>query len=98
MIISNAIAARLTVVETAPVEPHKPPTTAPTCNRTTDARASAQATDSASTATTSEPTSQTDDESPDLNKHFQRGLGAYPLRNRSPTALLTVREAASNPD
>eukprot|EP00965_Chrysotila_dentata_P018175 604620-Pleurochrysis_carterae.AAC.1 len=27
-----------------------------------------------------------------LQEHFQRGLGAYPLRNRSPTALLTVHD------
>eukprot|EP00965_Chrysotila_dentata_P152281 5032231-Pleurochrysis_carterae.AAC.1 len=33
-------------------------------------------------------------ESTDLQRHFQRGLGAYPLRNRSPAALLTVRDTA----
>eukprot|EP00965_Chrysotila_dentata_P039901 1325529-Pleurochrysis_carterae.AAC.1 len=28
-----------------------------------------------------------------MQQHFRRGLGAYPLRNRSPVALLTVRDA-----
>eukprot|EP00965_Chrysotila_dentata_P201817 6180770-Pleurochrysis_carterae.AAC.1 len=31
----------------------------------------------------------------ELHRHFQRGLGAHPLRNRSPAALLTVRDAAT---
>eukprot|EP00965_Chrysotila_dentata_P068515 2264821-Pleurochrysis_carterae.AAC.4 len=43
------------------------------------------------------PPDRTDTEPPDLQRHFQRGLGAYPLRNRASTALLTVRDAASNP-
>eukprot|EP00965_Chrysotila_dentata_P217970 6190330-Pleurochrysis_carterae.AAC.1 len=34
-----------------------------------------------------------DHDSLELQRHFQRGLGAYPLRNRSPAALLSVREA-----
>eukprot|EP00965_Chrysotila_dentata_P211332 6186409-Pleurochrysis_carterae.AAC.1 len=36
-------------------------------------------------------THATDDD--DLHQHFQRGLGAYPLRNRVPAALLTVRSS-----
>eukprot|EP00965_Chrysotila_dentata_P129530 4282410-Pleurochrysis_carterae.AAC.1 len=36
-------------------------------------------------------TRETDDD--DLRQHFQRGLGAYPLRNRTPAALLTVRNS-----
>eukprot|EP00965_Chrysotila_dentata_P193673 6175907-Pleurochrysis_carterae.AAC.1 len=29
-----------------------------------------------------------------LREHFRRGLGAYPLRNREPAALLTVHNSA----
>eukprot|EP00965_Chrysotila_dentata_P110424 3648379-Pleurochrysis_carterae.AAC.1 len=46
-------------------------------------------------ATDAQPTNDsadTDDNS--LQEHFQRGLGAYPLRNRSPTALLTVHDTS----
>eukprot|EP00965_Chrysotila_dentata_P020816 689118-Pleurochrysis_carterae.AAC.1 len=40
----------------------------------------------------SESVQPTDDGANDvtLQEHFQRGLGAYPLRNRSPAALFTV--------
>eukprot|EP00965_Chrysotila_dentata_P104044 3436102-Pleurochrysis_carterae.AAC.1 len=34
----------------------------------------------------------TNGEAGDLHQHFRRGLGAYPLRNRAPVALLTVRD------
>eukprot|EP00965_Chrysotila_dentata_P149241 4928762-Pleurochrysis_carterae.AAC.1 len=37
--------------------------------------------------------SSTPDE-PELREHSQRGLGAYPLRNRHPAALLSVRDAS----
>eukprot|EP00965_Chrysotila_dentata_P117433 3881602-Pleurochrysis_carterae.AAC.1 len=37
-----------------------------------------------------EPASSVDSS---LREHFRRGLGAYPLRNREPTALLTVRDS-----
>eukprot|EP00965_Chrysotila_dentata_P136470 4512881-Pleurochrysis_carterae.AAC.2 len=30
----------------------------------------------------------------DLQRHFQRSLGAYPLRNKAPAALLSVRDAS----
>eukprot|EP00965_Chrysotila_dentata_P009675 315187-Pleurochrysis_carterae.AAC.1 len=100
MIIANAIATRITVAEKIPVESHKSQAAAPppVTSRITDDRVAAQTTNNAPTAISEDSTDQTERESPDLHKHFQRGLGAYPLRNRSPTALLTVRETISNPD
>eukprot|EP00965_Chrysotila_dentata_P094270 3116523-Pleurochrysis_carterae.AAC.1 len=100
MIISNAITTRITVAEKVPVESNKlhaaaPP---PVTSRITDDRVAAQPTNDAPTVLSNDSTDQTEHESPDLHKHFQRGSGAYPLRNRSPTALLTVREIVSNPD
>eukprot|EP00965_Chrysotila_dentata_P106091 3504327-Pleurochrysis_carterae.AAC.1 len=35
----------------------------------------------------------TDADDASLREHFQRGLGAYPLRNREPAALLTVHNS-----
>eukprot|EP00965_Chrysotila_dentata_P204306 6182256-Pleurochrysis_carterae.AAC.1 len=42
--------------------------------------------------TLSQPDDSVDTDDTSFQEHFQRGLGAYPLRNRTPTALLTVHD------
>eukprot|EP00965_Chrysotila_dentata_P068079 2251910-Pleurochrysis_carterae.AAC.1 len=103
MVISNAIAARLTVAESASTNSINaqtaiPPPTPSRVNGTAASRNTVRPTDDAPAPHTDRLPDRVGPEPPDLQKHFQRGLGAYPLRNRTPTALLTVREASSNPD
>eukprot|EP00965_Chrysotila_dentata_P183006 6043218-Pleurochrysis_carterae.AAC.1 len=95
MLIANAVATRITL--TADEHPTSQPSTSPG-ERTDAVTASPRVLpshDEEATATaTARPTPAIDDadgSDHELHQHFQRGLGAYPLRNRTPAALLTVR-------
>eukprot|EP00965_Chrysotila_dentata_P027624 918218-Pleurochrysis_carterae.AAC.1 len=53
---------------------------------------SSQIPESANSADVQPTNDSIDTDDASLREHFQRGLGAYPLRNRSPAALLTVHD------
>eukprot|EP00965_Chrysotila_dentata_P171072 5645273-Pleurochrysis_carterae.AAC.2 len=96
MLIANAVACRITMVVTDASLP--PQSTSPGDVSDTHQRPNVTP---PSLTTDGLPTSPTDTAQPethvtddnDLHQHFQRGLGAYPLRNRTPAALLTVRNS-----
>eukprot|EP00965_Chrysotila_dentata_P240816 6203928-Pleurochrysis_carterae.AAC.4 len=103
MVIVNAIAACLAIVGGVTAESTDTPPTAPLTATDRDgdsavAHDTPRPTDDTLTPPADEPTERVGTGSSDLERHFRRGLGAYPLRSRAPTALLTVREVASNPD
>eukprot|EP00965_Chrysotila_dentata_P150109 4958186-Pleurochrysis_carterae.AAC.1 len=94
MLIANAVASRisLTAAKRQAQTSHPPPvahatlpSTAPHAH-SSNVEGAASTTSDAQTALASDARGESDNE---LNQHFQRGLGAYPLRNRTPTALLT---------
>eukprot|EP00965_Chrysotila_dentata_P234141 6200005-Pleurochrysis_carterae.AAC.1 len=99
--IAKAVAGRITFnsMHPAPASLREPPpprsdTNAPfaTADQSAnDSRENPLSTDDSAQRDNAE--SSTHDE-PELREHFQRGLGAYPLRNRHPAALLSVRDAS----
>eukprot|EP00965_Chrysotila_dentata_P218926 6190843-Pleurochrysis_carterae.AAC.1 len=102
MAIANALAGRITLNANLSVPTRSDESTASNARgnpRSLDHAppATATATDGPSPQLTLEsafappqPTESTEAEDTSLQEHFQRGLGAYPLRNREPTALLTI--------
>eukprot|EP00965_Chrysotila_dentata_P150628 4975983-Pleurochrysis_carterae.AAC.1 len=97
MLIANAVASRITMVV---ADSSSPPQSAPPC----DVSGTHQRPNVASPSLTTDglPTSPADAAQSDTHvtddddlhqQHFQRGLGAYPLCNRTPVALLTVRSS-----
>eukprot|EP00965_Chrysotila_dentata_P030523 1016077-Pleurochrysis_carterae.AAC.1 len=90
MIIANAVASRIsltTAKQRTQASPPIPaaraslPATTPSHARSSSVEGAAGATDDVQPAQTSDTHSESDTE---LNQHFQRGLGAYPLRSRTP--------------
>eukprot|EP00965_Chrysotila_dentata_P025652 852090-Pleurochrysis_carterae.AAC.1 len=106
MIIANALAGRIALnsarilsdssSKSTPPESHArksgyaPSADTPMPTDTPPQRTDAPAI-SPSPATDSDEPTDADDTS--LREHFQRGLGAYPLRNREPAALLSVHNS-----
>eukprot|EP00965_Chrysotila_dentata_P058958 1956982-Pleurochrysis_carterae.AAC.1 len=103
MLIANAVASRISLTAAkrqAQTSPPPPVTRAVLPSPAPHARSSsvegaAGTTSYAQPAQVSDSRSESDNE---LNQHFQRGLGAYPLRSRTPTALLTVRDVQAPSD
>eukprot|EP00965_Chrysotila_dentata_P016422 543734-Pleurochrysis_carterae.AAC.1 len=95
MLIANAVATRITLAanKRPTPQPSPPPderTDAATANSRVLPSHDEEATATA-TARTTPAIDDTDGSDHELHQHFQRGLGAYPLRNRTPAALLTLR-------
>eukprot|EP00965_Chrysotila_dentata_P000465 15632-Pleurochrysis_carterae.AAC.7 len=98
MLIANAVASRLAL--NAPVtRPSTPSPTSSAFERNTSRPADAPTLVWTSVDNAAPPASATlhepDKTDEDLHQHFQRGLGAYPLRNRAPVALLKVQNTRS---
>eukprot|EP00965_Chrysotila_dentata_P154235 5097604-Pleurochrysis_carterae.AAC.1 len=103
MLIANAVASRISLTagkRQAHTSPPPPithavlPSMAPHAH-SSNVEGAASTTSDAQTAQASDARSESDNE---VNQHFQRGLGAYPLRSRTPTALLTVRDVRAPSD
>eukprot|EP00965_Chrysotila_dentata_P055064 1827046-Pleurochrysis_carterae.AAC.2 len=101
MLIANAVASRISLL--ADKQPTPQPSSLPGEHADTVAantRTPSSHDEGAVATTSAQPapaTDGTDESERELHQHFQRGLGAYPLRNRTPAALLTVRSPHSIP-
>eukprot|EP00965_Chrysotila_dentata_P028628 951424-Pleurochrysis_carterae.AAC.1 len=96
MLIANAVASRITLMtDKHPTPQPSPPPDGRADTATANCRTLPSHDEQATATATARPApaiDDTDESERELRQHFQRGLGAYSLRNRTPAALLTVRD------
>eukprot|EP00965_Chrysotila_dentata_P111234 3677157-Pleurochrysis_carterae.AAC.1 len=101
MLIANTVASRISLIaDKRPAPLPSPPPGERADTATTNSRTLPSRDEEIVTTTTTRPAPATDDTDAsdhELHQHFQRGLGAYPFRNRTPAALLTVRNPRAVP-
>eukprot|EP00965_Chrysotila_dentata_P164200 5421697-Pleurochrysis_carterae.AAC.1 len=95
MLIANAVASRISLMADKRPTPQPSPPPDKRADTATTSSGTLPTHDEEVTATaTARPApaiDDTDESERELHQRFQRGLGVYPLRNRTPAALLTVR-------
>eukprot|EP00965_Chrysotila_dentata_P128180 4237774-Pleurochrysis_carterae.AAC.1 len=102
MLIAKAVASRISLTAAKRQTQTSPPLAATRAvlpvttphTHSSSVEGVAGTTSDAQPAQTSDTRRESDNE---LNQHFQRGLAAYPLRSRTPAALLTVRDVVQAP-